>query len=109
MQLSDIKAVIMDIDSVLWRGDEPLPGMSAFFDFLRARGIPFSLATNNSSKSQTDYVNKLAKMGVTGITEEQIVTSGSATTSHLQVHYPPGTRVHVLGGDGFRKTATAAG
>jgi HAD superfamily hydrolase (TIGR01457 family) len=109
MNFADIKAVIMDMDGVLWRGDEPLPGMAAFFDFLRAHGLPFNLATNNSSKSQTDYVNKLERMGVTGISEAQIVTSGTATTSHLQAHYPAGTRVHVLGGDGFRKTVTEAG
>lgn len=109
MNFADIKAVITDMDGVLWRGDEPLPGLIEFFDTLRARGVPIVLATNNSSKSQADYLHKLAGMGVTGVVEQQIVTSGTATASYLQKHYPPGTRVHVLGGDGLRLILRNAG
>jgi HAD superfamily hydrolase (TIGR01457 family) len=109
MEFSEITAIIMDMDGVLWLSDEPLPGMTAFFDFLRGRDIPFGLATNNSSKAPADYVKKLERMGVTGISEEQIVTSGTATTSYLQTEYPTGTSIHVLGGDGLRKNMTEGG
>jgi len=109
MNFAEIAAVIMDMDGVLWRGDEALPGMVDFFAMLRARGIPFGLATNNSSKAPADYVKKLERMGVFGVSEEQIVTSGTATASHLQAHYPPGTLIHVLGGEGLRKNLTEAG
>ena len=76
MNFSSINGVIMDMDGVLWRGDEMLPGMPQFIDFLRARGLPFALASNNSSKTPADYIAKLAGMGVSGVTEHQIVTSG---------------------------------
>jgi 4-nitrophenyl phosphatase len=109
MNFSDIEAVVMDMDGVLWTGDVALPGLVPFFDLLRARNIPFALATNNSGKSPATYVQKLAKMGVLGVREDQIITSGTATASYLQTRYAPGTPVHVLGGDGLRQVMSDAG
>jgi 4-nitrophenyl phosphatase len=109
MNFSDIKAVIMDMDGVLWTGDEPLPGLVPFFDLLRGKEISFALATNNSGKSLATYVEKLARMGVSAVRDEQIITSGTATASYLQTQYPPGTLIHVLGGDGLRQVMTEAG
>lgn len=109
MDFSGIKAVVSDMDGVLWRGDTPLPGLGLFFDTLRARGLRYVLATNNSSKTQADYVRKLAQMGVTGIPETAIVTSGTATADYLRAHYPAGTRVHVFGAEGLSAVIAAAG
>lgn len=109
MNFSIIKAVIADMDGVLWRGDVPLPGLIEFFELLCARGLPFALATNNSAKSPADYVAKLERMGVLSIREEQIITSGTASISYMQARYSAGTRVYVLGGDGLRKILTDAG
>lgn len=109
MNFSDIEAVIMDMDGVLWTGDVALPGMAVFFEWLRARGIPFALATNNSGKSPATYAQKLANLGVLDVRDEQIVTSGTATASYLQTCYPVGTAIHVLGGDGLRQVTAAAG
>jgi 4-nitrophenyl phosphatase len=97
------------MDGVLWRGDEALPGLVPFFEAVRARGLPFALATNNSSKAPADYVRKLERMGVTGVEQHQIVTSGTATASYLQAHYAAGTPIHILGGDGLRQIMTEAG
>jgi 4-nitrophenyl phosphatase len=109
MDFTTIKGVISDMDGVLWRGDEPLPGMHDLFAILDRRGIPIVLATNNSSKSQAEYVEKLSRMGVNGLAEQQIVTSGTATASYMQKNYPPGTPVYVLGGDGLRHILSRAG
>jgi 4-nitrophenyl phosphatase len=109
MNFSDIEAIVMDMDGVLWTGDVALPGLVPFFDLLRATNIPFALATNNSGKSPATYVQKLAKMGVLDVREDQIITSGTATASYLQTRYAPGTPVHVLGGDGLREIMSEAG
>ncbi|MCB9451280.1 MAG: HAD family hydrolase [Anaerolineaceae bacterium] len=97
------------MDGVLWRGDEPLPGMVDFLNMLRARGIPFVLATNNSSKTPANYVAKLAKLGVPDVSETQVITSGMATAAYLQERTPAGTRVYVVGGDGLREIMRGAG
>jgi 4-nitrophenyl phosphatase len=104
-----VRGVVMDMDGVLWRGAEKLPGVDAWFAFLRAHDVPFALATNNSSRSPGDYADKLAALGIAGVQPEQIVTSGTATVHHLRTHYPAGARVHVLGGAGLKAMLTGAG
>jgi 4-nitrophenyl phosphatase len=109
MAFTGIAGIILDMDGVLWRGDESLPGMVDFLSMLRGRGLPFVLATNNSSKTPADYVAKLERMGVPGITERQIVTSGMATATYLRERSPQGTRIHVIGGNGLRQAMLDAG
>ncbi|MFI3198935.1 MAG: HAD-IIA family hydrolase [Methylococcaceae bacterium] len=97
---TNINALIIDMDGVLWHGTQPMPGLTDFFQTLDDLQIPFILATNNASQTPEQYVTKLAKMGVT-ITKKQILTSGTATALYLskQVN-PTETRVFVVGEDG---------
>lgn len=97
------------MDGVLWRGSQALPGMCEFFELLFARQLDFILATNNSSRTQSDYVDKLAGMGVSGIEPRHIVTSGTATVSYLKTQYPAGTRMYVVGGSGLKRMLDCAG
>lgn len=109
MKFSTISGVIFDMDGVLWRGDEPLPGLHELFAWLRESNTPYVLATNNSSRTQADYVAKLERLGIVAVPSECIVTSGTATAAYLQKHYPAGTRVHILGMAGLRQMIDAAG
>ena len=61
--LHDIKHLVIDMDGVLYRGNDPLPKLPEFFDFLRGHGIGFRLATNNSGSTPQQYAAKLRKMG----------------------------------------------
>ncbi|MGB7338771.1 MAG: HAD-IIA family hydrolase [Phototrophicaceae bacterium] len=108
MPLSDIKAVISDMDGVLWRGDQKLPSMVELFNFMRVHQIPFALATNNSGRHTSNYVQKLATMGVEGITPHQLVTSATATVDYINAHYGEGTRLHVIGNEGLFQTLEEA-
>jgi 4-nitrophenyl phosphatase len=101
--LRDIRALIVDMDGVLWRGDAALPGLIEFFDLLRGRSISFRLATNNSSKTPGQYVDKLASMGIE-VTPDYILTSAVATAQHLAAT-APGASVYVIGRDGLRQAA----
>jgi 4-nitrophenyl phosphatase len=101
MPLTQIKAVVSDMDGVLWRGQVPLPGMPEFFTFLREQQIPFALATNNSGKHPEDYIEKLASMGVPDLEAWQIVTSGTATVDYLKQQYPHGARLYIIGNPGL--------
>lgn len=104
-----IKAIISDMDGVLWRGSQALPGMTRLFDLLFERELDFALATNNSSRTQGDYVDKLASMGVSGVQPRHIITSGTATVLYLQTRYAAGTPMHVLGGAGLKRMLSDAG
>lgn len=100
---TNIRALIIDMDGVLWHGDQALPGLKEFFQLLRDKQLPFILATNNAGMTQDEYVKKLARMGVS-VTEDEILTSSMATALYLTQHYEPATtRVFVIGMDGARK------
>jgi 4-nitrophenyl phosphatase len=109
MNFTDIRGVVLDMDGVLWRGNDALPGMGELFAFLRGRGVPFALATNNSSTSPADYVRKLEQLGVTGVDVGQIVTSATTTVDYMQGRYAPGTEVYVLGVQGLKDMIAAGG
>ncbi|XWX04247.1 HAD-IIA family hydrolase [Aggregatilineales bacterium SYSU G02658] len=109
MNLREIKAAVFDMDGVLWRGNEALPGLAELFQFLHARAIPYRLATNNSRRTPAEYAAKLAKLGVPNVPESNILTSGIVTAAYLQTRYPAGTGLYVIGGPGLKQELTQAG
>ncbi len=106
--LDSIRALMIDADGVLWHGSKPLPGVPAFFDFLRARQIRFLVATNNSVPPASEIVSRLARMGAT-IDESTVLTSAQATARYLPRLAAPGARVYVIGGAGLTQELTRAG
>ncbi|MCK4451865.1 MAG: HAD-IIA family hydrolase [Anaerolineae bacterium] len=100
--LHPIHHLIIDMDGVLWRGDEPMPGRQEFFAFLRQHSIDFVLATNNSSRLPEQYVAKLARFGVE-VAPEHVLTSAQAAAAYLATITPPGTRVYTIGEEGVRQ------
>ncbi len=107
--LADVRALIIDMDGVLWHGNQPLPGLETFFKTLRDRHIRFILATNNASLTAEQYVAKLGRMGVE-VAREEILTSGMATALYLTEHADPRvTKVFVIGEDGLRQPLAERG
>ncbi|CAN5208180.1 HAD-IIA family hydrolase [soil metagenome] len=94
--LAGIRGYILDMDGVLYRGNTLIPEVKAFLGALDSAGIPYTMATNNSTNSQLDYVMKLERLGVS-VPEESIFTSAVATATYLRSTYPDGTRVYVVG------------
>ncbi len=81
--LHSLRSFIIDMDGVLWQGQQPLPGLIEFFQTLRDRQLRFILATNNASQTPEQYVAKLAKMGVT-VARDEILTSAQAAALYLK-------------------------
>jgi 4-nitrophenyl phosphatase len=103
MNLETIDGFIIDMDGVLWHGNNPIDGLIEFFDVFRVFAIPFVLATNNASLTQQQYVDKLAAMGVR-VTADEILTSSMATASYLAKHQNSDKkRVFVIGEEGLRQ------
>jgi 4-nitrophenyl phosphatase len=99
--LSKIRYLITDMDGVLWRSRQPLPGLVEFFQFLRRQGIRFVCATNNASTLPEKLAERLQSWG-TDVQSDEIITSSIATADYLAAHYPVGTRVYVVGMEGLR-------
>ncbi len=106
--LSEVQALVIDMDGVLWRGDTPLPGLVDFFDFLYDQQIPFMLATNNARKTRDQYVQRFAGFGVT-MAPERVLSSSLATAAYLENELPSGSVVYVLGEDGAREAVREVG
>jgi len=74
---------IIDMDGVLYRGNEKIKGAEKFIEFLQENNIPFLLATNNSTKTRKMFSEKLSQMGI-HVNEEQIITSSYVTAETLK-------------------------
>ncbi len=79
------RLVVFDLDGVVYRGRQAVPGAPQLIGWLRERSVAVRYATNNSMSSRETYVERLAGMGITANAEE-VVTSTSATIGYLQRH-----------------------
>jgi len=100
-RLQSIRSLIIDLDGVLYRGDESIDGAKGFVALLQQEGVPFLLLTNNSTRTPAQYVTKLAKMGIT-IEESDVLTSAQATALYIERIAPPGAPVYAIGEEGLR-------
>jgi 4-nitrophenyl phosphatase len=107
IELVAIRNLIIDMDGVLWLGNQPMPGLVAFIDTLRRLGIRFVLATNNASKSGEEFVAKLAQFNTT-VHLDEILTSPQATAAYL-VEHAPDARVFAIGEPGLVSELTRKG
>lgn len=90
---------LIDMDGVLYRGADLLPGAGQFVRELRERGIPFRFLTNNSQRTRRDVVAKLSRLGIDA-EEQHVFTSAMATARFLAQQKPDGT-AFVIGEGGL--------
>ncbi len=88
-------ALIVDLDGVIWRGDEPIEGSPDAVARLRKAGHRLLFVTNNSNPTVEDLVEEMAGFGVTASGDE-LVTSAQAAATLVE----PGTTALVCGGPG---------
>ncbi len=98
---SHIKSLIMDMDGVIWKADSPIGDLPSIFKRIRERRIKFVFATNNSTKTPGQYVERLKGFGV-DIEPWQVVTSSQGTAHAVAQRFPSGTKVFAIGEDGVR-------
>jgi 4-nitrophenyl phosphatase len=106
--MENIRALILDMDGVLWRGSQPIGDLPSVFSTIRSKGLAVALATNNATLSVPDYLDKLDRFGVQ-LAAHQIVTSGLATAIYLQQRFPQGGPVYVIGEPALKETLRQAG
>ena len=103
-----VRLVIFDLDGVIYRGIEAVPGAPELVGWLHDLGVPVRFATNNSMVTRDAYVERLGAMGIRTDVEE-VVTSTSATVDHLAQHAPDIRSVLAIGADGMRRELETAG
>jgi NagD protein len=90
---------LIDMDGVLYRGTELIPGADRFVRELRDRDIPFRFLTNNSQRTRRDMVVRLTRLGF-DVEEEHVFTCAMATARFLAQQKPDGT-AFVIGEGGL--------
>jgi len=93
------KGFLIDMDGVIYSGDELIPGADKFIAGLQRLKVPFLFLTNNSQRTPRDVVNKLAGIGIPA-TEDNVFTSAMATGWFLARQKPHGS-AFVLGEGGL--------
>ena len=81
------KGFICDMDGVIYHGNQLLPGVKEFVEWLQKEEKQFLFLTNASSRSPKELQNKLYRMGLE-IGEEHFYTSALATAKFLQNQAP---------------------
>ena len=71
--------VLCDLDGVVWRGADPIPGAAAALTELTATGCDVWFVTNNSNRPVGHYEQRLADLGVAA--EGRVATSALAAAA----------------------------
>jgi len=90
---------LIDMDGVIYRGNQLIPGADRFIHELKTAGVPFLFLTNNSQRTRRDVVTKLQRLGIT-VGEEHVFTCAMATARYLAHQKPKGT-AFVIGEGGL--------
>jgi NagD protein len=105
--MREIRSWLMDMDGVLVREEQAIPGADRFLARLREAGLPFLVLTNNSIYTPRDLVARLAASGL-DVPEESIWTSALATARFLEDQRPGGS-AYVIGESGLTTALHGAG
>jgi len=98
---SHIKALILDMDGVIWRADAPIGDLAEIFARIEARVLKYVFATNNGTKTPEEYVKRLAGFGV-NVQPSQVVTSALGVAFMLAQKYANGTKMFMVGENGIK-------
>jgi len=100
--------LLVDLDGVLYRGADPVPGVAAVLAARAAAGDDVVYVTNNSMWYRAEYVDRIAGIGAP-VTADRIVSSPRATALYLRDHAPDVRHVLTVGASGLDRELADAG
>ncbi len=101
------KSYLIDMDGVIVRGSDLIPGADKFIERLHQHGCKFLILTNNSIYTPVDLQHRLQRLGL-DVTPNHIYTSALATSAFLHSQSPNGT-AFVLGESGLTEALHQVG
>lgn len=87
MNLPRPRALLFDMDGVLYNAEEPIDGAAEALERVRAERIPYLFVTNTTSRGRSVLVEKLARFQIAA-TVDQILTPCLAATAWLHTQEP---------------------
>lgn len=94
-KIQKIKCFILDMDGTIYLGNELFDFTKEFLKKVEDTGREYYFFTNNSSKSQQAYIDKLRKMGIS-IESKQMMISSHVMIEYLK-KYHAGKSIYVVG------------
>lgn len=101
-----LKAILLDMDGVLYHGEQALPGAAAFLEAIA--GIPHLFITNNPILPPQAVVARLRHLGLPAYDPADVLTSAQATARWL-AREKPGFRYFAVGAAGLQQALAAVG
>lgn len=78
-----IKALLVDMDGVLWRGETPLEENIRGLKRLQERGLCLCFVTNNATRSRRAFAERIRRLGLE-VSPDRVVTSASYIAARLR-------------------------
>lgn len=94
----------LDLDGVIWRGTETVPGAPQAVASLRAAGIPLAFVTNSAMRTPAQVAAKLAHHGIPDA-ESEVITAAMAAATMVEA----GERVLAIGSEGLHTALVGVG
>ncbi len=107
IDFNEKKGFICDMDGVIYHGNQILPGVHDFIEWLHKENKEYLFLTNNSGYTPRELNQKLARMGL-DVPEEHFYTSALATAAFLK-EQAPGCSAYVIGEAGLYNALYDAG
>jgi 4-nitrophenyl phosphatase len=98
----NIKALILDMDGVLWTENCPIGDLPKIFNTISDHSLLVALATNNSTRSPDQYIERLRNFGVNNLESWQVITSSLALADKLIQLFPQKGDVFIIGENGLK-------
>ncbi len=92
--------LLVDLDGVVYRGTDPVPGVAALLSERVAAGDDVVYVTNNSMHYRADYVTRLASLGAP-VTADRVVSAPRATALYVAEREQGIRRVLTVGASGL--------
>lgn len=100
--------LLVDLDGVVYRNTEAIPGVAAVLAARAAAGDDVVYVTNNAMAYSADYLPRLTAHGAP-VGPDRVVTSASAAAAWIRDHMPGVHRVLAVGASGLERELREAG
>jgi len=95
-----IKAIISDMDGVIWRGNQAIGDLKKIISIINEREYQLVFVTNNATLSIDQNLEKLRDFGIF-LEDWQVLNSAVAVAHLLLRRFPDGGPVYVVGENGL--------
>lgn len=95
-KLKQIECFVLDMDGTIYLGNELFPFTPEFLKTVKKAGKDYRFYTNNSSRNSKMYAEKLKKMGIEGVGNNDVGISNEVAIRYIEKNYK-NPRAFVLG------------